>query len=82
MLTIIGDCHGKYDKYKEIVNNTKFSIQLGDFGFNYSILDEIDPSCHKIVAGNHDNYDKMENYPHFCGDFGILELNGIEAFFI
>lgn len=33
MVTLIGDVHGKFDQYYNIVKNKEYSIQLGDFGF-------------------------------------------------
>ena len=32
-LTIIGDVHGKVERYKEIITNCEFRICVGDFGF-------------------------------------------------
>lgn len=56
-LTIIGDVHGKVDKYKEIVDQCDLSICVGDFGFekewNWHI-DNVPFDHHYIVGGNHD----------------------------
>lgn len=84
MLTIIGDVHGKYKNYHEIIQKNDcypYTVQLGDFGFNYEILKDVDPQCHKIVAGNHDNYDQIIHVPHYLGDYGVFELGGVEFFF-
>jgi predicted phosphodiesterase len=80
MITLIGDVHGKYDRYRSIVEKCEYSVQLGDFGFNYSVLDSIDPSKHKVIRGNHDNYDL--EFPHDLGHFGSYTLNGVSFFFI
>lgn len=71
-LRFIGDVHGKYDDYFFHANNAPddFSIQLGDLGFNYSVLNRLDSERHKVLAGNHDNYDCM-NTPHWLGDYGL-----------
>lgn len=82
MTTIISDVHGKYDKYKEIVSKCKYSVQIGDMGFNYEPLKPIDPSRHKFFGGNHDNYDYYDLIPHSLGDFGAFELGGVKFFFV
>lgn len=56
-LTIIGDVHGKVDKYKQIVDQCDWSICVGDFGFETEWNWHVDtfPKCnHYIVGGNHD----------------------------
>ena len=34
------------------------------------------------MAGNHDNYDTIPNYPHYLGDCGFHTLNGTEFFYL
>jgi hypothetical protein len=72
MLKIIGDVHGHYDH------------QLGDFGFDYSCLNDVDGSRHKIVPGNHDNYDQIKYWPDhiFQDDFGLCKLGGSQFAYI
>lgn len=84
MLTLIGDVHGKHLNYSQIIHrlNDGCSLQLGDFGFNYDVLNSIDPNQHKILGGNHDNYDLLPNVPHNLGDFGNSTLGGIDFFYI
>ena len=84
MITIIGDVHGKYKRYHEIIREKDrhpYTIQLGDFGFKYDTLSNIDSTKHLILPGNHDNYDICYNYPHFMGDYGYTSLNGVEFFY-
>jgi predicted phosphodiesterase len=81
---LIGDVHGKYDRYHKIIRQTDrypYTIQLGDFGFNYDTLKNVDPNNHKILGGNHDNYSIVNNFPHFLGDYGNFSLNGIDFFY-
>jgi hypothetical protein len=85
---IIGDVHGKYERYIEIAKAAKYSLQLGDLGFDYSCLDELDPDCHKVLAGNHDNYDKWGTSKfihmqsrHWLGDFGVFDMPGFGNIF-
>lgn len=83
-ISIIGDVHGKYKRYHEIIREKDrhpYTIQIGDFGFDFETLKNVDPDKHKIVAGNHDNYDKIVNVPHYLGDYGNYTLNGVSFFF-
>lgn len=83
-LTLIGDVHGKYDRYHKIIRKTEYhpyTLQLGDFGFKYDTLKNVDYTKHLIIGGNHDNYDTCYNYPHFLYDFGYTKLNGVDFFY-
>lgn len=84
-ITIIGDVHGKYDRYHKIIRNNEdhpYTIQLGDFGFKYDTLKNVDHTRHIIIGGNHDNYDICHNYLHFCSDYGyMVNFNGIDFFY-
>ena len=79
-LTFIGDVHGKYKEYLNKITEKEYSIQLGDFGFDYSCLKHVDTTKHKILLGNHDNYDNIPK--HSLGDFGVYELLGLKIFYI
>ncbi len=86
MLRIIGDTHGKFDRYEAIASSTKYSLQLGDFGFstawnklNYSGLSS---DNHKILCGNHCDYDMAIRSPFYLGDFGEATIGGVSLFFI
>jgi len=81
MLTIIGDVHGHYAEYERIARKREYTLQIGDLGFKYGCLKNLDPDKHKIVAGNHDNYDIIGEYPHYLGDFGNYSLGGVDFFF-
>lgn len=84
-VTVIGDVHGKYDKYHKIVRQTEvhpYTVQLGDFGFKYETLKNVDHNRHVIIGGNHDNYDIINNYLHFLPDYGyMVDFNGINFFY-
>lgn len=88
---ILGDCHGHTTQnhgsmrpewqnrtYLSLINEPEvaFSVQLGDLGFNYEFLKDVDPARHMIIGGNHDNYDVIETgeYPHFLGDYGPVVI--------
>lgn len=81
MITLIGDVHGKYSEYANIVKGCNYSIQLGDMGFKYDILKDIDSTRHMILPGNHDNYSICYEYSHFLGDYGYTRLNTIDFFY-
>ena len=81
-ITLIGDIHGKQLQYIKLTEENPYTIALGDIGFNYDHMSLIDPVNHKILGGNHDNYDKIHLLPHYLGDFGFTELNGVKFFFV
>ena len=84
MITLIGDVHGKYEKYHRILSRQEenpYTLQIGDFGFKYDTLKNVDSTKHLILPGNHDNYDTCYNYPHFMYDYGYTSLNRIEFFY-
>lgn len=76
MIRIIGDCHNIITPrnsgrcYLNLIQGTEYSLQLGDFGFDYSPLENIDSNKHKILLGNHEHYEKMRDHSHFLGNFG------------
>jgi predicted phosphodiesterase len=83
-ITLVGDIHGKYKRMHEIIrekNKHEYIVALGDVGFDFSTLNNVDPDKFKIVGGNHDNYDKIINIPHYLGDYGYTTLNGISFYF-
>lgn len=82
MLTIIGDVHGKSDDYLNIIKQCEYSVQVGDLGFDYSFLGNVDHQKHKFVPGNHDCYDIVYQYKHCLGDFGTASLDNIDFFFV
>jgi len=81
MLRIIGDVHGNYREYLELIRDVDQSIQVGDFGFNYEyILPRVNSAKHKIIAGNHDNHDETKNWNHFLPKYGIETQYGLTYF--
>lgn len=85
MIRFIGDLHGNLDVYNLLTKDTKFSIQLGDFGFsewNSVGYLGLDSENHKILSGNHDSYDLCVNSPYYLGDFGDLTLDNRSIYFV
>jgi len=81
MLTVIGDVHGHYAQYERIARKREYTVQLGDLGFKYGCLNNLSQNHHKIIAGNHDNYDIIGLFPHYLGDYGNCSLGGVNFFF-
>ena len=83
-LTIIGDTHGKLTEYFNIVKQHKYTLCVGDFGFanEYNELNRsgLDWKNHKILRGNHDDYNWPS--PFVLPDFGVEKLDEIEFFFV
>ncbi len=84
---VIGDVHGWIDmpgptgySYLDLIENAEYSVQVGDLGFNYSALANVDPKKHVVIGGNHDNYSNLS--PHFLGDYGTYKFPGFEFFYI
>lgn len=86
-IVLIGDCHNDFASWRretylaaKISKNMK-TIQLGDFGylskgFNaWKALEHcnVDFNQHKILGGNHDDYNIYPNSPYALGDFGVTE---------
>jgi len=89
-IRVIGDVHGHSDKYAEIVKDCGKSIQVGDMGFNYSHFHDINSKTKVIkdffYAGNHDNYDILNNpyngLKNNLGDYGGLGDIFNSSFFV
>jgi predicted phosphodiesterase len=77
-LCVIGDIHGEFIKYKEILDKVpddSLSIQLGDIGLG-SGVDHFFPehkSNNKFVRGNHDNPEICRTKESYLGDYGFKE---------
>jgi hypothetical protein len=71
---------GRNRHYLSLIKDVPYSVQLGDFGFipfirkgghaPITVVMErgVDPEKHKVLLGNHDQYDFK--LPHYLGDFG------------
>lgn len=86
MITVIGDVHGKFDGYYSIASRSDYSVQVGDFGFsdtwNRLLYSGLSPEKHKVLPGNHDDYDFCPSVPHCLIDFGSYILNDVKFFYI
>lgn len=80
---IIGDVHGKYAEFYNIASNGNLPIiQLGDFGYDYKILEHYHPDLLKIIFGNHEHHLERFKWPHFLNSYGEIEFNGLKFFYV
>ena len=80
---IIGDVHGHWGRYHLLLRKAHFTLQVGDFGHDYATLSTVDANRHKFLGGNHDNYDKVEKWPHYLGNYGLHSVPGFgDIFFV
>ena len=78
-MLIIGDVHGKYKEYVNLL--TEDSIQIGDLGFNNYLVENL-PGNHKFFPGNHDNHDNDYNLKNCLGRFGEIKIGSKQGFFV
>jgi hypothetical protein len=65
--------------YLSLVGSSQYSIQVGDMGFDYSGLNQIESNKHRAIAGNHDNIPQLTG--HFLGDYGIHSFPVVHGLF-
>jgi len=87
-ITFIGDIHGNFKRYNQLVYKSEASIQIGDFGFAEDwfklIHGRINHDEHKVLPGNHENYDYLNDtiILHNLGDYGNINFHGLDFFFV
>jgi len=83
----IGDIHGDFDKYEQLIGNKKSSIQVGDMGIGFcsaadrrfrSIL--LSNPNHAWIRGNHDNPAACLVTPNYLGDYGYI--NDLDLYYM
>jgi hypothetical protein len=70
-IRIIGDVHGKYDEYLKLTEGADYSVQVGDMGFSYDHMEDLNSLNHSFFGGNHDNYNKIVDVTHCHENFGM-----------
>lgn len=75
-MKFIGDVHGEYEKYWEIVDSCPESIQVGDMGAGFRKLPKV-PLTHRFIRGNHDSPEVCKKSLNWIPD-GFHE-NGLMA---
>lgn len=63
-MLFIGDVHGKWTRYRDLIDGQTDTVQLGDFMVGYKmsnhaaearILERMEDGNHRFIRGNHDN---------------------------
>lgn len=77
-IRFIGDVHGKWGRYKKLIDDVPCSIQVGDFGVGFynsraesysrPPFDAMSKGDHKFIRGNHDNPAQCRSHPHWLAD--------------
>lgn len=82
-LRLISDVHGDHEQYLEATKGCEFSVQLGDLGYDWSVLKHVDPERHKVIPGNHECWPVLDYYrPWLLYPYGVLKIGAWEAFFL
>ena len=83
---ILSDCHGNGRIYHKLINGIPYTLQIGDLGFNYDFLKDVDYNTNVAIFGNHDRFDLVmsNQYPkHFLSHgYGVKNLGGLIFFYI
>lgn len=64
----IGDVHGKFATYEQLLDGCEASIQVGDFGVGFGGTDPVYPLNHRFIRGNHDNPEVCKVHPNWIPD--------------
>jgi Icc-related predicted phosphoesterase len=84
-MLFVGDVHGKFDEYFDLIEGHPSSIQVGDFGLGFpeTLPEDIkglercwENGDHRFVLGNHDNPEVCRTQPNFIPS-GIDVATGI-----
>lgn len=67
-IRVIGDIHGDYEAYQQIISEVDKSIHVGDFGIGFRNDDFQRSEKHRFIRGNHDNPEKCKGNSHWIPD--------------
>jgi len=79
---LVGDIHGHFRRYLEIIQDAERSIQVGDFGVGFLGHEDFDAGVaewqkanpnHRFARGNHDNPEVCKNMPGWIPDGTVLD---------
>jgi len=74
MIRFIGDVHGQFTLYNEIISCEHETLQIGDMGIGFVGDNNFNPgSKDYFINGNHDDPDKCKNYPTFLEKHGMFK---------
>lgn len=84
-IRIIGDVHGKFRDYRDLIRDVPRSIQVGDMGVGFKRnhgdfewcanppYDSMSRGDHKFIRGNHDNPQACERHPYWIADGTVVD---------
>ena len=85
-MIVIGDIHGKVDRYLKLLarHRNEPSVQLGDFGIGFPGDEPLPPLPGNawFIRGNHDNPEAARSHSNYLGDYGSRTIDGIRIFFL
>jgi len=81
-IRIVGDLHQKYSEFCKIADDDLPIIQVGDFGYDYSILKHFHEDSLRIIFGNHEHHVDRFVWPHFLNSYGEVEFHGLKFFYV
>jgi hypothetical protein len=78
-MRFIGDVHGKFRRYRELIRDVEKSIQVGDMGVGFidprteemqanPPFDAMSQGSHYFIRGNHDNPGVCRTQPYWIAD--------------
>jgi hypothetical protein len=80
MVSFIGDVHGKWEFYHDIISTRYNTYQVGDFGIGFrnnadfpEMCHEMGRNHHRFIRGNHDNPDYCKRNPYCIGDGDLVD---------
>jgi hypothetical protein len=80
MVSFIGDVHGKWWSYHDIISTRYNTYQVGDFGVGFpgsfnlpEMWKTMDKGFHRFIRGNHDNPDYCKRNPYCIGDGDLVD---------
>ena len=85
-MIVIGDIHGKTDRYLKLLVRYRGepSVQLGDFGIGFPGDEPLPllPDNARFIRGNHDNPEAARSHGNYLGDYGSTMIDGIRIFYL
>lgn len=82
-LRVIGDVHGKFSRYREIIRDVPFSIQVGDMGVGFinhggipsanPPFDAMSQGRHLFLRGNHDSPSACRKHRYWITDGSMVD---------
>lgn len=70
----VGDVHGKFSKYRSIIDKLPGSIQLGDMGLGFGRDDKFPiVDGNYFIRGNHDSPIVCRQQQNYLGEYGSLD---------